>query len=311
MSVVFAFSSDFAALPGAARSLRTLCSGLALMLAGLFVMLASPASGWAQSTPAAGGVSSGAMVSTPPAPLAEYRLGGGDMVRVLVYQNADLTMETRLSDNGLISYPLLGTLKLGGLTVGESERVISDGLRKGDFVKNPQVSVLLLTARGSQVSVLGQVQRPGRYALETAQTRLSDVLALAGGIAPALGSDQITVVGTRDGKAFRKLVDLPQVFSGEQRPDDIVLQGNDVVFVDRAPVFFIYGQVQKPGMLRLERSMTLLQGLAAGGGLTLRGTDKGIRLHRRAADGRTTVLEPGMDDALRDGDVIYVRESLF
>jgi len=300
-----------AALLAAWQRMRTRCKAAAAMAAAALLMSASPASGWAQGAAAAVGVSPGAAVTTPAAPLAEYRLGGGDLVRVLVYQNPDLTMETRLSDNGLISYPLLGTLKLGGLTVGESERVIADGLRKGEFVKNPQVSVLLLTARGSQVSVLGQVQRPGRYALETAQTRLSDVLALAGGIMPALGSDQITVVGSRDGKAFRKLVDLPQVFSGEQRPDDIVLQGNDVIFVDRAPVFFIYGQVQKPGMLRLERGMTLLQGLAAGGGLTLRGTDKGIRLHRRAADGHTAVVEPGMDDALRDGDVIYVRESLF
>ncbi|HSI50572.1 MAG TPA: polysaccharide export protein EpsE [Ideonella sp.] len=318
MSVVPVSSCDMAAaVParGAAllatwQRMRSRCKALIAMSAAALLMSALPAAGWAQGA-AAVGVSPSAAVTASPAPLAEYRLGGGDLIRVLVYQNPDLTMETRLSDNGLISYPLLGALKLGGLTVGESERVIADGLRKGEFVKNPQVSVLLMTARSSQVSVLGQVQRPGRYPLETAQTRLSDVLAQAGGIQPSLGSDQITVVGSRDGKAFRKLVDLPQVFSGEQRPDDIVLQGNDVIFVDRAPVFFIYGQVQKPGMLRLERGMTLLQGLAAGGGLTLRGTDKGIRLHRRAADGRTAVLEPGMDDALRDGDVIYVRESLF
>lgn len=240
----------------------------------------------------------------------EYRLGGGDLIKILVYQNPDLTLETRLSDSGATSYPLLGAIKLGGLTVAEAERLIAGGLRKGDFVKDPQVTVVLETVRGSQVSVLGQVQRPGRYVLETGQTHLSDVLAMAGGITPQLGADQITVVGTRDGKAFRQVVDLPQIFDGAERSNDLLMQGNDVIYVDRAPVYYIYGEVQKPGQLRLERGMTLLQGLAAGGGLTPRGTERGIRIHRRSVNG-TEVLEPNMQAKLQDGDVIYVQQSLF
>jgi polysaccharide export outer membrane protein len=251
-----------------------------------------------------------AQPASAPASQTEYRLGAGDAIRIAVYQNVDLSLETRLSDNGVISYPLLGAVRLGGLTVGEGERAIAEGLKKGDFVKNPQVTIILVQVRGNQVSVLGQVNRPGRYPLELAQTRLSDVLALAGGVAPNVGSDVVTVVGTREGKPFRKLVDLPTVFSTEQRSDDIVLQGNDAVFVDRAPAIYIYGEVQRPGQLRLERGMTVLQGLAAGGGLTQRGTDKGIRVHRRVG-AQVDVLEPKMDDALREGDVIYVRESLF
>jgi len=252
-----------------------------------------------------------AQVPAAPADVAEYKLGPGDVIRIAVYQNQDLSLETRLSDGGAISYPLLGALRVGGLSVGEAERLIADGLKKGDFVKNPQVTVILMQARGSQVSVLGQVNKPGRYALEQAGTRLIDVLALAGGIVPSLGADQITVMGTREGKPFRQLVDLPRVFASAQRSDDIVLQGNDVIYVERAPLIYIYGEVQRPGQLRLERGMTLLQGLAAGGGLTQRGTEKGIRVHRRLPDGRTDIQQPGMDEVLHDGDVIYVRESLF
>ena len=74
---------------------------------------------------------------------------------------------------------------------------------------------------------------------------------------------------------------------------------------------YIYGEVQRPGALRLERDMTVMQALATGGGLTLRGTEKGLRVHRRAADGTVQVLTPEMDDVLREGDVVYVRESLF
>lgn len=252
-----------------------------------------------------------AQVPSATAEVAEYKLGPGDVIRIAVYQNQDLSLETRLSDGGAISYPLLGALKVGGLSVGEAERLIAEGLKKGDFVKNPQVTVILMQARGSQVSVLGQVNKPGRYALEQAGTRLIDVLALAGGVVPTLGADLVTVLGSRNGQPFRQVVDLPRVFSSEKRSDDIVLQGNDVVYVERAPLIYIYGEVQRPGQLRLERGMTLLQGLAAGGGLTQRGTEKGIRVHRRLPDGRTDIQQPGMDEVLRDGDVIYVRESLF
>lgn len=251
------------------------------------------------------------VIGKAPAESMEYRLGPGDAVRIFVYQNPDLSLETRLSDGGTISYPLLGAIHLGGMKVGDAEALISEGLKKGDFVKNPQVSVVLLQGRGSQVSVLGQVNRPGRYALEQAGTRLSDVLALAGGLLTGAASDIVTIVGTRNEQPFRRQIDLPMVFSSAQRADDIVLQGNDVIFVDRAPQIFIYGEVQRPGQIRLERGMTLLQGLAAGGGLTQRGTEKGIRVHRRDPSGKTDVLQPSMDEVLKDGDVVYVRESLF
>jgi polysaccharide export outer membrane protein len=273
-------------------------AGVALALSSSLLMALSSLA-WAQ--PAA---------QAAQAAQTEYRLGAGDTIRIAVYQNPDLSLETRLSDNGVISYPLLGAVRLGGLTVGDGEKAIVDGLKKGDFVKNPQVTIILMQVRGNQVSVLGQVNRPGRYPLELAQTRLSDVLAMAGGIMPASGSDIVTVLGAREGKPFRKQVDLPTVFGSAQRSDDIVLQGSDVVFVERSPTVYIYGEVQRPGQLRLERDMTLLQGLAAGGGLTLRGTDKGIRVHRRV-DGKTQIVEPRMDEPLREGDVIYVRESLF
>jgi polysaccharide export outer membrane protein len=244
-------------------------------------------------------------------PVTDYRLGAGDVLHITVYQNPDLTLDVRVSDSGLISYPLLGALRIGGLTVPETEALIGDGLKKGEFVKNPQVTAVIMQVRGSQVSVLGQVNRPGRYPLEQSQTHLTDVLALAGGTIPGVGSDTVTVVGTRDGKQFRTEVDLPHVFEVNDRSLDMILQGNDVIWVGRAPQVYIYGEVQRPGPFRLERHMTLLQGLAAGGGLTQRGTEKGIRVHRRAADGHIEVLQPGMDADLLDGDVIYVRESLF
>jgi polysaccharide biosynthesis/export protein len=241
---------------------------------------------------------------------AEYRMGPGDVVRIVVFQNPDLTTEGLVTASGAISFPLLGTVRIGGLTTSEAEQRIADALRTGNFVKQPQVSMLVTQIRANLVSVLGQVGRPGRYPIETADLRLSELLATAGGVNPT-GADLVTVTGTRDGRPFRTEVDLTRLFGTAQRTDDVQLQNGDVVWVDRSPSIYIYGEVQRPGVMRLERSMTVLQALATGGGLTQRGTERGMRLHRRGTDGKIAITQPSMDDALRDGDVIYVRESIF
>jgi polysaccharide biosynthesis/export protein len=241
----------------------------------------------------------------------EYRLGAGDVVRISVFQNPELQLETRVSESGLVSYPLLGAVRIGGLTVNQAERLIASGLRDGNFVKQAQVSLLVLQVKGHQASVLGHVNRPGRYPLESANMRLTDLIATAGGVA-ATGADSVTVVGTRDGQPFRRDVDLPGLFrSAKSLENDIVIRNDDTVYVGRAAFVYIYGEVQRPGALRLERGLTVMQALALGGGLTQRGTEKGLRVHRTDTDGRVHVIQPAMDDRVVEGDVVYVRESLF
>lgn len=250
-----------------------------------------------------------ATVATTP----EYRLGAGDVVRIMVYQNPDLTLETRVSETGIVSFPLLGNIRIGGLGVSAAEKLIADGLKNGNFVRQPQVTLTLLQVKGNQASVLGQVNRPGRYPIETADMRLTDLLANAGGVATT-GGDLLVLTGARNGKPFRMEIDLPSVFgpSADQgRVNDVLIQNGDVLWVDRAPLVYIYGEVQRPGPMRLERGMTLMQVLAAGGGLTQRGTERGIRVHRKSPDGKVQVLEAAMDAAVKDGDVVYVKESLF
>jgi polysaccharide biosynthesis/export protein len=251
-----------------------------------------------------------AQQSPPAAANAQYRLAAGDVIRISVYQSADLTLETRLTEAGTISYPLLGSVALAGLTVSEAEKRIADGLRTGNFVKQPQVSVAVQQVRGNQVSVLGQVGRPGRYPLETGNVQLTDMIATAGGVVPG-GADQVVVVGTRNGQPYRAEIDLPSVFGAGRRANDLTLQNGDVVWVERAPMIYMYGEVQKPGSLRLERGMTVMQALAASGGLTQRGTERGLRVHRRDAEGKVRIIEPAMTDRLQPEDIVYIRESVF
>ena len=241
---------------------------------------------------------------------AEYRLALGDTVRITVFQNADLSLEARITEAGSISYPLLGTVSLAGLTISEAEQRLVRGLRDGNFVKQPQVSITVVTVRGNQVSVLGQVGRPGRYPLETGEVRLTDMLATAGGVAPG-GADNVVVVGKRRGQDFRAEVDLPTVFSPNKRAADVLLENGDVVWVERSPQIYMYGEVQRPGALRMERNMTVMQALATAGGLTQRGTLRGLRVSRKDAEGRTREIEPQMTDTLKPDDVVFVRESVF
>ena len=250
------------------------------------------------------------VAAAPAAAANEYRLGSGDVIRISVYQNPDLTLETRVTEAGVVSLPLLGSVRIGGKSVTEAEKFIGDGLRTGNFVKQPQVTIVVLQVRGNQASVLGQVNRPGRFPIEVADMRLTDLLAMAGGVA-SNGADVLVVTGTRDGQPFRTVIDLPSVFAAGGRDKDLIVLNGDTVWVERQPVVYIYGEVQRPGPMRLERDMTVMQSLATGGGLTQRGTEKGIRVHRKGADGKVQVITPVMDDRMQDGDVIYVRESLF
>ena len=136
-------------------------------------------------------------------------------------------------------------------------------------------------------------------------------MSLAGGIVPGVGSDIVVVSGTREGKPFRLEVDFPKVFASQGTVEDMQLQNGDSIWVDRAPQIYVYGEVQRPGAQVLVRDTTVLQALATAGGLTLRGTERGIKVHRRDASGKVKIIEPGMNDKLQPSDIIYIKESLF
>lgn len=240
---------------------------------------------------------------------SEYVLGKGDNIRILVFQNPDLTIETRVTENGTISFPLVGTVQVGGLTIPAAEKAIAKALSDGNFIQKPQVNIVLLQNRGNQVSVIGLVNRAGRYPLETFDIRVSEMIAIAGGISPT-GADTIILTGLRDGKAFRKEIDIPGMFLNNNLQDDVVVAAGDVIYVHRQPIYYIYGEVQRPGSYRVERSMTVRQALAQGGGPTIRGTEKRLTLYR-GAGGKVQSLTPGLDDLIQPDDVYYVKESLF
>src|SRR5687768_9584733 len=121
------------------------------------------------------------------------KLGVGDAIRVTVFQQPDLGTEARITDRGTITMPLLGEVKVAGMSQAEAGSAIAEGFKKSQYLKNPQVQVAITTLRSRQVSVLGMVARPGRYVLEDTSSQLADVIAAAGGI-PAGGNETVTVL---------------------------------------------------------------------------------------------------------------------
>jgi len=240
---------------------------------------------------------------------AEVLLGPGDVVRLSVYGSPDLSIETRVSESGAITFPLLGQVGVGGLSVAAAEKKIGNLLEKGGYLKKAEVNMIITTLASQQVSVLGQVNRPGRYPVE-GRRKVLDLLAMAGGV-NADGGDLISLVRTRDGKTSRETIDVVDMVRKGELDKDCEVAGGDIIYVERAPRAYVTGEVQRPGAFRLERGMTVQQAISAGGGLTPRGSDTRLRITRRDASGNPVTIEARATDPVQVDDVITVRESWF
>ncbi|MBZ0067519.1 MAG: polysaccharide export protein EpsE [Thiobacillus sp.] len=239
----------------------------------------------------------------------DYRMGTGDVLRITVYGQPDLSTEARVGESGNITFPLIGDVRMAGVTPAQGETEIAARLSKGGFINEPFVTVNVVQYRGQQVSVLGRVNRPGKHSLEKI-SRVTDVLALAGGIAGD-GADTITLVRTRDGKPEYRDIDMIALFKPGSEASNEIVQDGDIINVARQHMFYIYGEVQRPGAFRLEQNMSVVQALSLGGGLNQRGTQRGIKILRRDDNGVMQQLDAQLSDPVKKDDVIYVKESLF
>ena len=228
---------------------------------------------------------------------APDKLGPGDSVNITVFQQPDLTTDTRVTDGGSIAVPLAGTIKVQGMTTGEAASAIEKALKDGQFLKSPKVRVALTTVRSRQVSLLGHVARPGRYPIESGAMKMPELIAAAGGLTPG-GGEHVTVI--RDGKQHKV----------SALNNDFELQGGDTVHVERAQ-FYIYGEVVRSGTYPVSDNMSVMQALALGGGITPRGSENRIKLRRVGPDGKTREQDAKLTDIVKTDDVIFVRESLF
>ena len=245
---------------------------------------------------------------------ADNPINDGDFLRVSVYGNPDLTTEAKVSASGEINYPLIGAVKLGGLTPPEAEQLIGQRLVQDGFLKQAQVNIIVIQSSGKQVSILGQVAKPGKYSIETGAKTLFDFIAISGGVS-AKGSDFITIIRMSEIPPKRISVNLKKLFlhSNADQINSVNMQmsAGDIIYVPEAPVFYVYGHARSPGVFRFTPNMTLLQALSMAGGLSGRGTENGLMIQRRNEDGQLVELEATMSSVIVADDIVTIQESLF
>ncbi len=258
-------------------------------------------------------------IGVAPATLAQTTsasIAPGDVLKISVYGNPDLTTVTRVMPNGSITFPLIGQVTVGGATPAQAEVNIADRLSRGGFVRNAAVSIFV-QERGpvavSTVTLLGQVVRSGTYTLDRdspeAVSTLVTLLAKAGGTTDK-AADYCYLIRNENGQPRKTRVDLIDLLRNGNVKTNLPLANGDIVLVPEMDVFYIYGEVQKPGLYKLERDMTVMQGLSVASGMTPRGTVKGIVLNRLAGTTMTS-LGTNLEDRLQPNDVLYVKTAVF
>ncbi|MBN2690503.1 MAG: SLBB domain-containing protein [Burkholderiaceae bacterium] len=240
----------------------------------------------------------------------EYMLGTGDIVSVSVYGHPELEVKAvEVDAKGEVVLPLLGYVAIGGMSPTGAGKAVAAKLKEGGFILKPYVNLLVVKYDSQQAVVLGNVNKPGQYVLQRG-SRLTDLLAQAGGVSPT-GADTVILQRDQNGKRVDTSIALNGLFADAAPAADPTIASGDVIYVPQAPVFYIEGEVQKPGAYRLEPGMTLLQAIALGGGLTRRGTASGADIHRPGAGDKFETLSARADTPIRANDVINIGQSLF
>ena len=244
----------------------------------------------------------------------ENVLDDGDLVRISVYGNPDLTTEAKVSASGLLNFPLIGEIRVGGLNAPETEQLIAKQLIEEGYLKQAQVNVIVLQSSSQQVSILGQVMKPGKYSIETGARTLFDFIALSGGVS-AKGSSVITIVRMSEDPPQRISVNIDQLFLKSRvdivKMSDIKMTAGDIIYVPEAPVFYVFGEANRPGVYRYKPGMTVAQAISSGGGISGKGTDRGIKIDRRKEDGQLIKLNASLSSEILADDVVTIQERLF
>jgi polysaccharide export outer membrane protein len=253
-------------------------------------------------------------LSTPQLPssaVTNASVGPGDILRVTVFGQPDLSAEVGINDKGIINLPLIGGLHISGLTTSQAASKISDTYREQQYLKNPEISVEVVQMRSQMVSILGEVSRPGRYPIPGKMSVL-ELLATAGGLTEQADSSVTLLRRNPDPNQadVRIPIQLGQNGTSERTTLDVDLDSGDVVYVNKKKLFYIHGEVNRPGAYPMEPDMNIMRAISLGGGLSVRGSTRRISIYRKEED-KEKQLSARMTDTVQAGDVVYIKESLF
>ncbi len=248
----------------------------------------------------------------------DYVIGPQDVLTIQVYDQADLGGKYTVETDGTFSFPLIGRVKAGGMTLRSFEGELKTKLADGYF-KNPQVTVGVETYRSQRVFVMGEVRSPGPVPLTGGMT-LIEALARAGSTMPT-ASGELAIVRAKQGASGpvipgqREDVDVVRAsireLEGGAMSQNVQLHDGDTIFVPRAESIYVFGQVKTPGAYALvQRDTTVLQALSLAGGVTENGAMNRVKIVR-LVDGEKKEIKVKLTDLVRAGDTLIIPEKYF
>ncbi|MFZ2800230.1 MAG: polysaccharide biosynthesis/export family protein [Syntrophorhabdus sp.] len=254
----------------------------------------------------------------------DYVIGPEDEISITVWDHPDLTRKIRVNLEGKISFPLIGEVPVGGLTTIEIEKKIGELLNK-DYIINPQVSVVIESYKSSKVSIMGEVKMPGPYAL-TRRMNVVEALSMAGGLLSEADHEIMIVRPKKSDQAGRALLPeevedseiiriqirdmLQREGDMEEKARNIEVRNGDTIFVPKARMFYVTGEVMKPGQYAYQRGMSLLHAISTAGGFTEKARRSKVKVVRQS-QGKKVELSLTLDKPIEPGDTVIVPESFW
>jgi polysaccharide biosynthesis/export protein len=248
---------------------------------------------------------------------APAQLGPGDVLDVSEFHSPEFRSAVRVSEAGTVILPMIGEIKVSGLDEAGASRAIGAALLDKGILLHPQVHVFVTQFAGQDVSVLGEVARPGVYPY-TEHHRLLDLIAAASGLSATAGS--VVTIFRRDAPNAPQMVALHSQAGAQNAEQDPELAPGDTVQVSRARLIYVVGDVIRPGGFTVEpeQDLTALQALSLAWGPSQNAAaQKALLIHEEQGGGRTVTtlnlkrmlrgLDP--DPPVHERDILYVPDS--
>jgi polysaccharide biosynthesis/export protein len=241
----------------------------------------------------------------------DYVIGEGDVLKITIYDHDDLTTTARVSGDGVIVFPLIGQIEVKGLTLPQIARKIAALLSDG-YIMSPQVNIFIQEFRSKKAFIMGEVTKPGLYVLP-GQTTFLALLSEAGGLTKNAGDSAMIKrkVGSADQNENIITIDLKRLIEKGEASLDISIMDGDSIYINKAGVFYVTGEVKKPDAYKYENGSTVIKAITMAGGFSEKASKGRVKIVRKVG-GKEEVLEKvKMDEPVLPDDVIIVPESFF
>lgn len=238
----------------------------------------------------------------------DYVIGGGDTLKISVYDHEDLDSKVRVSAQGDIILPLIGSIKIGGLNIDKATQKIANMYSSG-YIVNPQVSIFVEEYRSQKVTILGQVKKPGVYELRESTTLL-ELISKAEGLTPEAGESAI-LTRKKNGSEENTKINLKDLTETGDSKLNYIIQDSDTIFISKVELVYVTGEVGHPNAYSYEKDLTVLKAIAKAKGLSPKASTRSIKIIRKEGDKEVSIDDVKLDDLVLPGDVIVVPESFF